>query len=318
MSEATQNQIASLREASRKMVRELGMLEASERSLRVTHTECHILIELGTAGRLTVNELALLLNLDKSTVSRAVDALNRRKLVAFDGTSADRRKKPIKLTAQGQNRLEIIHQSANSRVANALCELTPEKQAQVIDGLALYAKALRLARSKSQMIIEPLSKKYSEQMGMIVRKVLGAYVGDRPGFANGDAELNNLEKSYRAPRCSFWIVREGDQVLGGAGIAPLAGGGEKICELRKMYLLPEARGLGLGKELLTRCLQFAKAAKYDACYLETLCNMHEANALYDQFGFKDLSSPKGNTGHSGCDRWRQLELTGTDWKWRPG
>ncbi|HEY5240755.1 MAG TPA: GNAT family N-acetyltransferase, partial [Polyangiaceae bacterium] len=79
-------------------------------------------------------------------------------------------------------------------------------------------------------------------------------------------------------------------------------------ELRKMYLLPAARGLGAGKALLARCIEEARERGCRWMYLETLTAMEAAQRLYEGFGFRRLGAPMGATGHFGCDRWYSLEL----------
>ena len=97
-------------------------------------------------------------------------------------------------------------------------------------------------------------------------------------------------------------------MLGGGGIAPLAGTDADVCELRKMYFLPDARGRGLGERMLRRCLDAARERGFRRCYLETLTGMDAAQKLYGRMGFKPLCAPLGNTGHFGCDRHYVLEL----------
>ena len=83
---------------------------------------------------------------------------------------------------------------------------------------------------------------------------------------------------------------------------------KEICELQKMYLIPEIRGLGLGLELLDLCINEAKALGFKKMYLETLYSMESANKLYTKCKFKELSKPLGQTGHHGCDRWMIRDL----------
>ena len=93
------------------------------------------------------------------------------------------------------------------------------------------------------------------------------------------------------------------------GVAPLAGDGTGlICELRKMYFLPDLRGLGAGKALIHRCIETARTFGFKHCYLETLEHMAAARKLYQANGFVEIAKPCGNTGHFSCDRFYQLEL----------
>jgi putative acetyltransferase len=104
------------------------------------------------------------------------------------------------------------------------------------------------------------------------------------------------------------VEDERGRVVGGGGIAALEGGDAGVCELRKMYFLPEARGKGVGEALLRHCLAVAANLGYRRCYLETLTGMEGAMKLYAKVGFQPLCAPLGRTGHGGCDRWYAREL----------
>jgi putative acetyltransferase len=67
-----------------------------------------------------------------------------------------------------------------------------------------------------------------------------------------------------------------------------------------MYFLPEARGRGLAKQLMTTCLDAAIKFGFKKCYIETMPYMKAAQALYQKNGFKYIDEPMGCTGHSAC------------------
>jgi putative acetyltransferase len=130
----------------------------------------------------------------------------------------------------------------------------------------------------------------------------------RPGFAINDPEVDAMSAAYIGPRAVYFVVEVDGALVGGGGVGPLAGSDEDTCELRKMYFLPAARGLGAGRVLLARCIDEARARGYRRMYLETLTGMDAAQRLYERFGFARLAAPVGATGHFGCDRWYALEL----------
>jgi len=78
---------------------------------------------------------------------------------------------------------------------------------------------------------------------------------------------------------------------------------KNICELKKLFLLPQARGKGIGRALSIKCLSFAQAQGFKGCYLDTLENMTSAISLYEALGFKHLDAPLDGTEHNGCDVW---------------
>jgi putative acetyltransferase len=97
------------------------------------------------------------------------------------------------------------------------------------------------------------------------------------------------------------------KVVGGCGIAPF-NNSKNVCELKKLFLLPESRGLGLGRKLAIQCLEYAKSKGFESCYLDTLKNMTSAIALYERLGFKHLEKPLAGTEHNGCDVWMLKQL----------
>lgn len=129
------------------------------------------------------------------------------------------------------------------------------------------------------------------------------------GFAINDAEVDWMSRAYAGPRCLYLVVVDEQRVvLGGGGIAPLAGGDPDTCELKKMYFKRAARGRGAGRSLIVRLLDEARARGYARCYLETLTGMDAAQHLYRELGFRPLDAARGCTGHTSCDRFYERAL----------
>lgn len=141
-------------------------------------------------------------------------------------------------------------------------------------------------------------------LGAVIRSCMAEFGA---GAAAADAELELMSRAYEVPRSAYFVLEEGGTVVGGAGIAPLAGAPFEVCELRKMYVLPGARGQGSGVLLLRRCLRAARGFGYQLCYLETLEAMAAARHLYERAGFRPVAQRPGSESR-GCDRWFALEL----------
>ncbi len=154
----------------------------------------------------------------------------------------------------------------------------------------------------------PIQAKDNPPMAGIIREVMTEFKTVGPGYSIEDPEVDHLLETYSEPGHVYWVAEEEGRILGGGGIAPLAGGAPGTCELRKMYFLPEARGRGLGKQLVEGLLKEARRLGYTQCYLETVARMQAANGLYQKFGFQLLDHPMGNTGHRGCERYYLLVL----------
>ncbi len=147
----------------------------------------------------------------------------------------------------------------------------------------------------------------------LVREVLTEFGANKPGFAWADPELKAMHQTYTRPGSCYYVIEQDDQLLGGGGIGPFIAEAssaklEGVCELQKMYLHKQARGQGLGNQLINKLLRDAKSLGYKRCYLETLESMTAAQKLYQQQGFARLSAPITPSVHHGCDCWMIREL----------
>ena len=123
------------------------------------------------------------------------------------------------------------------------------------------------------------------------------------GTALSDPELKNMFNAYQNKSSIYYVIISDNKILGGAGISKLKNSNKNICELQKMYFLKSARGIGLGKIMIEKCLNDALIFGYEDCYIETMHNMKSAQKLYLSQGFKYIDKPLGNTGHSSCQVW---------------
>ncbi|MEO6517822.1 MAG: GNAT family N-acetyltransferase [Pseudoxanthomonas sp.] len=149
--------------------------------------------------------------------------------------------------------------------------------------------------------IRPIESGDDVAVATIIRVVMPEFGAVGCGFAIGDPEVDWMSRAYAEPRSAYFVVERGGVVMGGGGIAPLAGGDAGTCELRKMYFLPEARGQGAGAAMMARCLDAARRFGFSQCYLETLGGMDAAMRLYELSGFQRIDAPLGATGHGGCN-----------------
>ena len=123
-----------------------------------------------------------------------------------------------------------------------------------------------------------------------------------------------LYATYQRQRSLYFVAVSGGDIVGGAGIAPLAGADPLTCELQRMYLHRGARGRGIGNALLVHCLKTARQLLFVRCYLETISQMQPALQFYARNGFRELHAPLGRAGHSHNDRWlvRPLRASARD------
>lgn len=149
-------------------------------------------------------------------------------------------------------------------------------------------------------IIRPIKKEDNPQVAAVIRKVLIDLGVPKVGTAYADKALDTMYEHYNRPKATYFVVQDGDHIIGCAGVAPLDNYEGNVCELQKMYFLEEARGRGIGSEMMKTCLDKARAYGFEQCYLETMPYMEAAQKLYQRTGFKYIDGPMGDTGHFSC------------------
>ena len=152
-------------------------------------------------------------------------------------------------------------------------------------------------------IIREIQKTDNPEVANVIREVLIEHNVPKVGTAYADPQLDYMFEAYSEPNSMYFVVELNGRIIGGAGISPLANGSPEICELQKMYFLPETRGLGMGSKMMEVCLEKAKSFGFKQCYLETMPYMEAAQKLYVKSGFEYLDGPMGNTGHCSCPVW---------------
>jgi putative acetyltransferase len=152
--------------------------------------------------------------------------------------------------------------------------------------------------------IRTIRKEDNAALASIIRKTLEEFGANKPGTVYYDPTTDALYELFHNTLGSVYYVAEKDgELVGGGGIFPSPGLPQDTCELVKMYLLPQVRGIGLGKKIIEACINFAKENGYKNIYIETMPELKRAMRTYEKFGFIYLDGPIGETGHFGCDLW---------------
>ena len=170
-------------------------------------------------------------------------------------------------------------------------------------------KILKKSFQLKEIGIRLIEEKDNLQLASIIRDTLKEFGANHPGTVYYDESTDHLFQVFQnEPRSIYYVAETKNEIVGGAGIFPSPGLPDHTCELVKMYLLPEARGIGLGKKLIEKCIDAAKEKNFKYIYLETMPELKQALHTYEKFGFEYLDGPMGNTGHFGCDRWMLKQL----------
>jgi putative acetyltransferase len=164
-------------------------------------------------------------------------------------------------------------------------------------------------------MIELRQAKGDDQPGLrqLIFGILADY-GLLPSPGDTDADLEDLERFYAEGNGRFFVLVEEERVIGSVGWCRREA---ETVELRKLYLHPDYRRRGLGRQLLEHAMATAAAQGFHCMVLETAEVLQEAKALYLRYGFRpyaashlaarcdlamcrELSPEKRDGGHAGC------------------
>jgi ribosomal protein S18 acetylase RimI-like enzyme len=127
-----------------------------------------------------------------------------------------------------------------------------------------------------------------------VRRLFSEYatsLGVDLGFQGFAEELATLPGGYAPPTGRLLIAMQGDEIAGCVAVRQLEPG---VCEMKRLFVRPAFRGLGIGRALTDRMIQEAGEAGYQRMRLDTLPSMAEALALYRRIGFREIPPYRHN------------------------
>jgi putative acetyltransferase len=157
-------------------------------------------------------------------------------------------------------------------------------------------------------LIRTIQPNDDKALATIIRDTLAEFKANKPGTVYFDETTDHLSGVFKTDRSIYFVAVLDGEIMGGSGIYPTANLPEGTCELVKLYLSPKARGKGLGKLLMEKCIAAAKELGYKKIYLETMPELTIAIPMYEKLGFTYLPAAQGSSGHTGCDVWMIKEL----------
>jgi putative acetyltransferase len=132
---------------------------------------------------------------------------------------------------------------------------------------------------KNLKLVRTLFKEYAESLDFDL------------DFQDFREELNNLPGQYASPSGRLLIAMYGDKPAGCIALRKLNRG---VCEMKRLYIKPQFRGLGIGRALTEAIIDEAKRIQYARMRLDTVPSMKEARALYVSLGFKEIKPYRYN------------------------
>jgi DNA-binding MarR family transcriptional regulator/GNAT superfamily N-acetyltransferase len=242
--------------------------------------ESRLLFEIGTDGA-TAADLRARLGLDSGYLSRLLRSLEKQKLVATSPLPDDRRVRTVRLTAGGRKELDVLNRDSDCLAESLLAPLSESQRRDLGEAMD---RVSRLLAASTVRIDETAAT------GRDAQHCLAEYYRElAERFDTGfdpDKSLAPSLAEFAPPRGSFLVMRMAGEPVGCGGLKPISA---RAAYLKRMWIAPQARGLGLARRLLALLEDKARALGYRTVKLETNKALTEAQQLYRSSGYREVA-----------------------------
>jgi DNA-binding MarR family transcriptional regulator/predicted GNAT family acetyltransferase len=285
------SEVAAVRRFSRFYTRKLGIIEPKLLDSAWTLQEARTIYEIAGRQSCTATDLVRALGLDAGYLSRTLQTLQRRQVVARKPSKTDRRATELALTAKGRAAFAELDGRSRSEVADLLGKLEPADRVAVVDAMRTIEHALEpQAREPAGFL---LRAHRPGDIGWIVSRHGALYAQEYGWDISFEALVAGIAgefiRSYDASREHCWIAEiRGEPV----GAVLLVKASDDVAKLRLLLVERKARGFGVGRALTEQCIRFAKAAGYTSITLWTQSILVAARGIYQRAGFRRVREEK--------------------------
>jgi DNA-binding MarR family transcriptional regulator/N-acetylglutamate synthase-like GNAT family acetyltransferase len=280
--------IEMLRNSSRKLIRELGMLQLNKGDSKVTPAHWHALIEVSKEPGITISRLGNLLLISISKASRLVKSLAKDGLLIIS-EGKDKREKYLHLTDEGHSEIKKIDVFSESKINSSFEFLTDKEIEQIIESISIYCSALekgRLIREQIKIRTLSTSRTIRKQIISMIENI------QRTEFSISITDEINLcvlkaeEDFYYNNSYNFWYaIDDAGKIIGSVGLKKID---DRIGEIKKFFVSKKYRGKGVAQKLMKILLKTAQKHKFDALVLGTVEKLHAAHKFYIKYGFTQI------------------------------
>ncbi len=278
--------VVTLRAFNRFHTRITGVLAPRYMGSDMTLPEARLLYEIVQRAPVLASSLQTVLGLDAGYASRILRRFEERGWIER-GRGEDARQRPISATKRGSDAFAALDRATRSDVEGLMEPLGASQRAGLADAL----DRSRALLGDPELDLPTYRTFRPGDMGLITARQAILYAESHGWAAPMEALLGEVTsaflRNFQPGREQCWIAERGEAM---AGSIFCCDSGERGAQLRLLYVEPEARGLGIGGELIARCVAFAKDAGYPAIWLWTHSVLAPARRLYAEAGFQIVST----------------------------
>jgi DNA-binding MarR family transcriptional regulator/GNAT superfamily N-acetyltransferase len=274
------NGVAEVRRFNRTVSERIGVMRADFLGRHRPYGESRLLWEIGEDGS-ELRELRARLGLDSGYLSRSLRALEHAGLVTVAPSPADRRTRVAQLTRKGRHERAMLDERSDDLTQSLLEPLNERQQQRLVEAMQTVERLLTASLVEVR-VVDPLHPD--------AQRCVNAYfteLEERSKAALDPATLASAKpEEMRMPEGAMLVAYLRGNAIG-CGAVKLHD--REPCEIKRMWIDPEARGLGLGRRLLGDLESLASEAGALLAHIETSDHLPEAIALYRSSGYVEVA-----------------------------
>ncbi|MFZ0998675.1 MAG: helix-turn-helix domain-containing GNAT family N-acetyltransferase [Candidatus Sulfotelmatobacter sp.] len=298
--------IAAVRRFNRFYTRHLGLLDEGFLSSSLSLTQMRVLYELANREQSTAAEVCDALGLDPGYLSRILSGFEKDRLVDKKESPKDTRQTLLALTKKGRKVFEPLNGRSDEQVRGILSNLPPAKQDDLLHSMQTVESVLAPDTSSTTAYV--LRHHRPGDMGWVVWRhgllYFQEYGYDERAEALFAGIVAKFIERFDPAREACWIAEKDGENVGSVFLVKKS---KTVAQLRLLLVEPSARGLGIGKRLVSECIGFARRVGYKKIVLWTQSELAAAHSIYQKAGFK-LAGEKKH------DSWSRKGLVAETWE----
>ncbi|MFC3453198.1 bifunctional helix-turn-helix transcriptional regulator/GNAT family N-acetyltransferase [Amycolatopsis speibonae] len=299
------DRVATVRAFNRLYTGVIGVLDEGPADAEYSLSEARVLFEIAQQDPTQVTDLRKRLDLDAGYASRLLAKLEERGLLTRERSDEDARRQVVRLTENGRKAFADLDERSVGRIGSLLGRFGDDEQERLLGAMGTITSLVGERAPAPTLVLRPPRP---GDFGWVVHRHGALYSREYGWDERFEALVARVVADYvdkrGEPRQAGWIAELDGERVGSVFCMPGEDG--TTAKLRMLLLEPAARGHGVGKRLVTECVEFARAAGYAAIELWTVSLLDAARAVYQKAGFQ-LVSEETIPGFG-------YELTGQTWR----
>lgn len=280
-----EDQVRQVREFNRAVTRRIGALDDDYLGRGRPLAVSRLLFEIGRDGA-DVAALRTRLSLDSGYLSRMLRALENEGMVVVCPAPGDARKRRAVLTRKGLREFAALDARSERFAASLLAPLGAARRRRLVEAMAEVEQCLR-ASAVRIAVADPASAEARACVGAYLREIDARFAGGFDPSRGPTAEPDELVP----PKGAFLLAHLDGEAIGCGAIKVLA---PRVGEIKRMWVAPGARGLGIAQRLLEALETWATAMGLSTLRLDTQRSLVEARALYERNGYREIARYNDN------------------------